>query len=818
MRYSILLFVFLSTFITLAQSTKNKGSITAKIIDSETKVPVEMAMVSIYKTGETKPFNGVTTDQKGVFTFNSLPEGTYRIGIEFISYKVCFFEKVTINTPSNRLNLGVVSLVPMSNELNEVIITSKAAVVQSKIDKIIYDPVNDLSSQGGVATDVLKNVPMVSVDIEGKVELQGNSNIRFLINGKPSSIFGASVSDALQSIPANQIKKIEVITSPGAKYDAAGTGGIINIILKDNKIEGINGSVNLSLGTRLENGGFTLNARKGNFGAGIYFNGNKQLNTLTKNSSDRISYNPTKDTITSLHQTGESPFTRNGFQTGLNLNWSISEKDELTATFGFNHLENNSTGNTFQNLQSFLNNGTQLSLVNSERNSAGSFKEEAADWSVLYKKTFDKKDQELNLLVTSTSGKSTNNSSQETFIEKDNSLSGIRNHNPGQDHQIDLSVDYMQPLAEGFTLEMGSKASFEHINSQVVSDTLSNGGVYFNNLGQSYGFSYKRNIYAAYLSSSFKLFQGYLEGKAGLRYEKTATTADFAGISIPDYNTFAPSFVLQHKISESQSVKLSYTYRIERPNFEDLNPFFNISDPHNISTGNPLLKTEVGNRYELGYNKNFDNGVNFYFSGYYRYNTNDIQNFTTFYSKFNIGETTYTDVTLTQRYNIGSETTYGASLFGSLPINKNCTVKGTFEFGERTNSTPGFDSVDSFIYRGNLNLTYKFSPDMMGEIVGNYRSMQKSIQGERPASYFYNIALRKQFWNKNASIGITMANPFNKYLSQQSNSYGERFNQVNIKNIPVQSFGISFSYKFGKLEFKKGESENQNDPIQPEMQ
>ncbi len=818
MRHIILFFVLFLSLISVAQTAKNKGSITAKIADSETKAPIEMAIVSIFRTGDVKPFDEVTTNQKGVFTFSNLPVGTYTIAVDFISYKVKNIEKTTITVSSNTINLGEILLVPASNELNEVKITAKSASVQNKIDKIIYNPVNDLSAQGGAAIDVLKNVPMVSIDIDGKVELQGNSSVRFLINGKPSSIFGASVTDALQSIPTSQIKNIEVITSPGAKYDAAGTGGIINIILKDNKLEGINSSINLSLGTRLENGGFTLNAKKGNFGAGIYFNANKQLNTVTKTSSERQSYTTARDTISILHQTGESPFVRSGYQTGINLNWSITEKEDLTATLGFNHFQNDVTGTAYQNQQSFLSDGTALSMINSDRNSSNNFKAEALDWSVLYKKTFDKKDEELNILLTSSSGKSTNNSSQKTVIQDDNSLSGNRNHNPGQDHQVDISADYTYPLAEGFTLETGTKASFENIDSEVVSDTLSNDNVYHNDIGQSYSFKYKRNIYAAYLSSSFTLFNNYLEGKAGLRYERTVTIADFAGVKIPDYDTFAPSFVLQHKISDSQSVKFTYTFRIERPDFEDLNPFFNISDPHNISTGNPFLKPEKGNRYELGYSKKYKNDANFFFSGYYRYNTEDIQSLTSFYNEFTIGDTSYTDVTLTRRYNIGTETTVGASIFGLLPINKSCIVKGTFDFGERKNSTPGFESVSCFIYRANLNVTYKFSSNMMGEIVGNYRSSQKIIQGTRPQQFFYNIAFRKLFFNKNASVGITMANPFNKYMNQQAASYGESFDQVNLKQIPVQSFGVSLSYKFGKLDFKKGESDKHDEPVQPDIQ
>jgi outer membrane receptor protein involved in Fe transport len=728
-------------------------------------------------------------------------------------------ETLNITTDKTTINLATVFLAPSTNELNEVKIVSKAATIQNKIDKMIYSPANDLSSQGGVATDVLKNVPMVSVDIDGKIELQGNSSIRFLINGKPSSMFGASVSDALQSIPADQIKSVEVITSPGAKYDAAGTGGIINIILKDNKVQGINSSINLSAGTRLENGSFNLNARRGNFGAGIYFSGNKQLETETKSSSDRISYNDTRDTINRLYQTGVNPFTRNGYRTGINFNWSISPKDELTATLGYNSFSNNSNGMTQQNQTSYLTDGTLLSQIISDRSSSSNLKENAVDWGLEYKKTFEKEDQEINFQITSGHGKTDMNSGNQTSYQ-DNIFpsSGLKNTNPGKDRQLQLALDYTQPIAENFTIEMGSKVEIDNLENKVVTDTLATDGSYVNNQGQTYGFKYKSNIYAAYLSSSFALFNNFLIGKAGLRYERTNITGDFVGVSIPDYNTFAPSFTVQHKFSKDQSIKFAYTYRIERPDYEDLNPFFNISDPHNISTGNPFLKPEIGNRYELGYSKNFSKkGTNIYFSGYYRRNTEDIQTLTTFEPLLTIGGTDYTDVTLTRRYNMGSETTIGASIFGAVTVGENLKIRSNLDFGDRTTATPGYTTVDSFIYRANLNLSYSFSPTMMAEVFGNYRSASKNIQGNRPASYFYNIAMRKQFFNKNASVGITMANPFNKYMTQKSKSYGENYDQLNIKEIPVQSFGISFSYKFGKLEFKKGENE-QNGPQEPTMQ
>jgi len=709
-------------------------------------------------------------------------------------------------------------LQPTAINMNEVTVTGAKAVIENQIDKMVYNPGNDLSAQGGVAIDILKKVPMVSVDVNGNVELMGSSSVRFLINGKPSSMFGASITDALQSIPASQIKSIDVITSPGAKYDATGTGGIINIVLKENQVEGINSSVNLSAGTRLENGSFALNARKGNFGVGVFLNGNMQLNTITKNTSNRQSYSAAKDTINQLFQQGDSPFTRSSYQSGINFDWNITKKDELTAFLNYNHFENQGSGLTTQDQQLLLSSGNVLSDLMTTRSFDSRMSENSTDWSLSYKKAFNKKDQELDILYTSSIGNNSNTASQITNNQTGSFPStGLRSNNPGQDHQSEISVDYTQPVVKGFTIETGGKVILQDISNSVLTDTLLTNGNYVRNDGQSYCFKYKRNIYAAYLSTSFSLFHDFLIGKAGLRYERTNTSADFAGTSIPGYNTFAPSFTVQHNLDKTQSIKLAYSYRIERPEYGDLNPFFNISDPHNISTGNPLVRPEIGHNYELGYSKSFEKGGNIYFAGYYRYNTDDMQSLTTYYKTLNVNGTDYNDVALTTRYNIGSQTAIGANIFGSLPVTNELTLRSNIQVGERTNTNPGMPSVSGFSYRANLNASYQFLNDLAFEVFGNYNSSQKNISSTRPAFFFYNLAIRKQFLNKNASIGLTAANPFGMYITQKSASYGSNFYQTNIRLVPFQSFGITLNYKFGKLEFKKEAKEDENGPQQPEL-
>jgi len=796
-----LLIVF--CFSAKAQSAAgNGGSITGKVIDAATKEPVDYATISIYKQGAASPFDGTTTDPKGNFKITNVSPGDYKVTIDFLGYTRQTVAHVVVGPIAKTASMGTINLAPVQNKLRQVNVTASAPTVENKIDKLVYNPGNDLTSQGGVALDVLQKVPMVTVDINGNVELMGNTNIQFLINGKPSTIFGSSITDALQAIPASQIKNIEVITNPGAKYDASGTGGIINIILKDSKIQGVNGSVNLNAGTRLENGSFNLNARKGNFGVNTFFSGNGNLTSTTPSSASRLSYNNTRDTATQLYQNGASAFRRRGYRGGISFNWDITPKDGLIASFNYNHFGNNSSGYINNDQHTYASSGNFNVDTTSVNNSSSRFSASSIDWSLAYKKTFARKDQELDVLYNSSYGTNTNDYTQEQdYTNANHAPIGSIGSNPGTDRETDIQVDYTQPVSEGFTIETGAKTSIENIGNTVSTQTLTNGLYQFNPL-QSYSFNFNRKIFAYYLSSSFSLFNNFIDGKAGLRYEYTTSTSDFPNTNIPSYGILAPSFVLSHKLDKTQAIKFSYSYRLERPDYRSLNPFYNISDPHNISTGDPNLKPELGHNFELGYNKSFNKGPNLYVAGFYRYNTNDLQSFTTFYDTLTVGNQKYTNVFLSQRYNIGRETTEGVNLYASLPVGK-LTFRTNMFFANRITDNPGYAQVSGFAYRLNLNTSYEFANDLAAEAFINYRSSNVGIQGRSPAFLFYNLAVRKQFMNKKMSIGITAANPFNEYVNQSSTTFGSNFSQSSLRQIPLRSFGISLMYKFGKLEFKK---------------
>jgi len=818
--YLILLFTFINV---QAQktATASKGVITGKIVEANTNNPIEYATITVFPIGSLKPVTGNISNSKGSFKIGDLAVGIYTVTIEFIGFASNKIDSLSITATKSTISLGTISLTNKSQILQNVTVTANTLVIENKIDKLIYNVEKDITSQGGVATDVLKKVPQVFVDIDGNIELLGSTSIRFLINGKPSSIFGNSISDALQSIPASQIQSIEVITSPGAKYAIQGTGGIINIILKKSNIHGINGSINLSAGTRLENGSFNLNLRHNKFGMNAYFSGHGQFRSTTNNQSNRISTDTSLHTKTSFLQNGQSNFVRNGYQTGVGFDWSPTKKDNFSGSFGYHHYQNNDIGTTNQeSLLSYFN-GNSTSDTFTIRNAENHSINSSQDYSLNYKRTFKKENQELNISYNLSNDQNNSNYSQsQNYIQSSSIFSGSNSKNPGTEKGTELSIDYTQPFGEDVTVETGVKYEQNKLSNVPEVNTFNgNIGKFLPDPSQSYSLNYKSDVYAYYLSTTFAIGK-ILDVKAGGRYEYTVTNGRYSNapnFNVPSYSILAPSFIISHSFSKSHILKISYSYRIERPEYRDLNPFVNLSDPHNMSMGNPSLKPEIGNNFELGYNLAFTKGSNINVALIYRRNTDDIQNFTTYYPTYKVGDSTYTDVSVSTRKNINSEERMGGNISGTLSLNDKFTLRSNvFLFDQRvTDNSNGSIQRSSFGYRMNLNETYLVAKDLSFEFFGNFRSKESNIQGTQTSFISYNMAIKKQFLNKKLSIGITANNPFSKYVDQTRVTFGTNFTQTTIRQIPYRSFGISLMYKFGKLEFKKSKEEDMNNPNAP---
>ncbi len=816
----ILLAAFTLLFFNLvkAQAPAGQNILKGKVTDSASTAALEYATISLFVKGSTKPLNGTVTDKLGKFILKDIPDGIYTIHFEFIGYRTIILADVGLT--KNTVVEENIALLSKKTDLQGVVVIAQQKLVENKIDKIIFNAEKDITSQSGVATDVLKKVPQVSVDVDGNVQLAGSGGVRFLINGKPSTAFGSNINDVLQSIPANQIKSIEVITNPGAKYDAQGMGGIINIILKANNAKGYNGNVSLNAGTRMENGSLNVNMRNNNFGVNAFFSGNARLRSTTPSVSDRLTNEGTTTTL--LHQEGAGNFIRHGIQRGGGFDWTIKKRTSITGNISFNNFGFSSNGYTDQSLFTDKNSNQAplLTLLNNSQR----YTFNNTDAGLNYKRNFAKEDQELNVGFNYSTEKEKGYANSDQFqLPQDSLFYGAHSYNPGKTTELNVNIDYAQPIKKDVILGFGTKGVFTDIKS--ISDVLQYQPVsqeYLPSSSLSNNLEYKQKVYAAYAELSFPV-STLFNAKLGGRYERTEINSYYSNAQVqakvPGYNTFVPSIYFSRKIGENQTVKLSYSKRIERPGYDDLNPFVNTSDPKNLNTGNSNLKPELGYRYELGYNRDFGKIGSVMVNLFYRINKNDIQPYIVFYPTYVVGNITFTNVAVSTRQNIGEEQNLGINLFGDLHPNTKLNIRSNvFLFRRHTiNTLDAGYNYNSFNYRFNINTSYQFTGNLVAEFFGNFNSARNEAQGRYPSFTTYSFAIRRQFLKKKASIALNANNFFNNYVTQKTNLFGPSFTVVSQRQIPFRSISLNIAWKFGKLDFKKDKQEpEQNNAPSPE--
>ena len=813
---SLLIIFLLPTHAQEKNGKRENGTnvITGKIADSSMNSALEYATISLFKQGNQKPIDGTTSNASGHFQLLNIAPGTYKVVAEFIGYKPLTLNNVVVNDKNNVTDLKTIYLERNVQPLQTVVVTAQSKIIDNKIDKMVFNAEKDITSQTGVATDVLKKVPQVSVDVDGNVELAGSASVRFLINGKPSSAFGSNIADVLQSIPASQIKSIEVITNPGAKYDAQGIGGIINIILKKSTARGINGNISATAGTRMDNGSFNFNARKGKIGFNAFVSGNVRPFVTTPSSYDRTSMDSTGRTVL-LHQDGTGHFKRGGYESGLGFDYTVNEKNSISASIAFDRFGNNGTGSVNQ-MQTVMDaNSLPVSIVSTINNTNSKFNFHTTDAGLSYKKTFAKEDKELDIDANTSIGTNRGSASNlQYYLPGDSLYYGNNSTNPGTERESELTIDYTDPVKKDIILGVGGKINLRDItsSSNVLSYQPSLKG-FVQNPYLTNDLNYHEKVYALYSELTFPILKLF-DAKIGGRYERTTINSYYSNAQqkadIPGYNTFVPSIFFSKKLGEHQRIKLSYSKRIERPDFRDLNPFVNTSDPKNISAGNPYLKPEIGNRYEAGYSIDIDKLGTFMINGFYRTSDHDIQSYVEYYPSLKVGDTTYSNVSLSRRENIGSEKDEGISFFASINVSEKLNIRtNLFAFHRNTSNAidAGFNS-SSFNFRSNMNASYQFANTLAAEFFGNFNSARHELQGTYPSFATYSLAVRKQMWNKKASVAVTAVNPFSEYVNQKTILHGPGFAVTSVRKIPFRSFGINFTWKFGKLEFKKEKDDN----------
>lgn len=800
-------------------------------MDSLNGKPVEFATLSLLEEKGQKFVAGTSTDPSGNFQIaNPDINQSFDLKIEFIGYKTKIMKGIQVKNSTLVTDLGDIFLGTQLRNLKGLTVIGKKDIIENHLDKLVYNADRDLTSQGGSATDLLKKIPQISVDIDGNVELAGSSSIRFLINGKPSSAFGSNIADVLQTLPSSQIQSIEVITNPGAKYDAEGLGGIINIILKRNTAQGFNGNISLTAGTRNENGSLNLNYRRGNFGFNGFLSGNFRPQVITGNFSDQFKIIDSGVHESFIHQEGPSTLTRGGYQSGLGFDYSPDKLNSLDGNIGFDWFERKSSSSTTQNTYLFSHDPLSSQIQNVfgpqdtlSRNldldlTTNNFDFHTLDGSLDWKRKFRKEDEELGVSLNLSFGKGNNLAENQLFrrgtIPSPYPYLGDSTQNPVMDKELELAINYTHPVKKDITWEYGGQYDFRNATSNILDqsyDTLIHAFIYNSTLSNR--LNYHQYRYAIYTEYSFPLGENYLI-KLGFRYQRTDLNVFFSNApgqpGPPGYNSYLPSFFISRKLSQGQNIKLSFSRRLDPPQARDLNPYVNVTDPNNLTRGNPYLLPETADRLEFNYTKNFEKAGSISLILYYKTSNNDIQPYSMVYPSFKVGNLVYNNVNVITTENIGYEQDLGFNFFSSIHLTDQLEWRTNTTFYHRytTNKIDPGLNAQSLNYRLNLNFTYSFNSDFNSEFSGSFNSSRSEVQGHYPSFTSYILGLRKSFSNKKVSLAFVTGNFLAKNVNQPISIQGIDFTSQSNRIIPYRTFGLNFSWKFGNLKFKKEKLED----------
>jgi outer membrane receptor protein involved in Fe transport len=774
----------------MAQS--GHGKIIGTVTDAETNQPVEFANVALVDPATQKPIDGAVCDDKGKFVIQKIAPGTYTVSISFIGYETQNIEKITVEDKRDDVNLGEVKLASSTKVLNEVVVEGQKQLIEERVDRTIYNAENDITTKGGDATDVLKRVPMLSVDLDGNVTLRGSQNIKVLINNKPSTIMASSIADALKQIPADQIKTVEVITSPSAKYDAEGSGGIINIVTKKNTLQGATLNVDAGVGLRGSNLGLNGNYRTKKMGFSLGGWGRSMYNVTGSFESSQL----TRDTVSGTETLNlQSADTRNrGLFGNYNIGWDydIDKKNSLAASVRLGARNNKNSQDNFFTETFGTDYRSNLRDVITDDNSNN------IDVNLTYTRLYEKPQRELSFLALYSKNNRNNDIESRTKeIDGVEHLEGFKNLNDSYNQEITLQADYQTPIGTTQIVEFGGKDIMRKAYSDFNRLNDFGDGVYVPTADSDFSnnLNYKQNVMAGYLAYTLNLQKGY-SVKAGSRYEYTtidAFTQTEENIEIPSYGVFVPSVNLSKKLEGGSTLKAAYNRRIQRPSIQFLNPNIQNSNQINISKGNPELRPEYTNNYELSYNT-FIKGTSLNFTSFIRNTTGSIQRIRTRIPA--TGEEP--ERILTEYVNIGTEDAYGLSVFANVNIGKLSLNGGSDVYYNILDDNLGTQN-EGWVVSGRVFGSYNLNKGWGIQFFGFMRGKQVQLQGSQGGFGFYNLGVKKDLANKRGSVGLALENFVTNNFKIRSDLYSPTIDQKSLTILHNMSFRVNFSYRIGKM-------------------
>lgn len=790
----------------LAQLPSNSGlyQIRGKVIDSNSKAGIEFVTVSLFNQ-DSIYITGNATDFQGNFYFDQVNPGSFYLKFESIGYESYILKNDTLNSGHKIVDIGTIALKIQHRLMNEIIISTDKNLVQNLIDKKIFNVNKDLLSSGGNALNILERLPAVDVDIDGKISLKGNENVRILLDGRPTNL---SQNEFLKQINASQIELVEIIANPSAKYDPEGMAGIINIVLKKSDHAGFNGSCSAAYSQGYHprfNGGVQLNRRSDQNNISFDYGVN-----LTNQVSTNTGY---KDVFTSP--------SYSFFSAGKNVNKANSQLFKSSFDYYLNSLQTIYSSITFQ-YRKLNTNGDyiynyyddqQLNYRFDNRANAGKGLGTNFDINAGWIKRFSRPNKSLNLDVLF---KESNTNSKNYYLQTSllNLLSDEKETLLDKGKSSSVKLDFINPITAKINIEAGLKLNYQEINNDYRIS-------FKNEITQSYEsdtlrtnhFIYREWIQAAYFTYSQTL--GPISIKLGLRPEYTQSESELKNDLLPsfktDYFRIFPSLNSIYNINQTNQLSFSVTRRINRPGTEQLNPFVNASDPYSLRYGNPYIKPEFAIQFDLGYTKQIRWGsINPSF--YYRKLYNLIGR--------RVLLDTATAASVVEFINYPGQHAFGFDL--NTNLNLFSWLKSTFNANfNKSFLIPGelFFNVNKSLhsFSSSLNILFPLQNGYNIQINSKYRATQLAFQGKLNFGSNVDLAFGKSILSSNLIFTLKITDIFNtRYFKFKSTGQAFYYSESERRN-DTRSFGVFISYKFGKSDNNKSTKKELEDKPQERM-
>ena len=775
----------------LQAMAQNAAVVKGKLTESSTAAPLAYASVRIYQAPEGKLVSGALTDDNGQFTI-ALPLGTFSAEIEFIGFETMKTAAFSLTKEYLQHDLGTLRLAAHFTTLEQVEVSAEKSSMVLALDKKIFNVGKDLSNAGGSATDILTNIPSVTVDPEGTVKLRGSDNVRILIDGKPSGLVSFKGSSGLQQLQASMIDRVEIITNPSARYEAEGSAGIINIILKKDQKQGFNGSIELIAG------------QPTNYGAAANLNYRHRKINFFINYGFAYRVTPGGGTMFQERFVGDTTFllqqTTDNKMTGLNnnirggLDYFFSENNILTASYLWRRSDARRL--TDIRYEDYLSNfSTPLGYTLRQQDEIED--EPNSEYSIVYKRKFGREGHEL-----TAEAKYLNywERSDQSFPQQTFSPDGTedvsknifqKSLNDEYENQFLLQLDYVRPTGKNGKFETGLRSSFrDMVNDYAVSEKNAD-GTFTTIPGLDNYFIYKENINGAYLIYGNKHHKFSWQG--GIRAEHTDVNTVLRETNVENprnYFNFFPSLHLTYELPNNNAVQWSYSRRVRRPVYNDLSPFVTFTDSRNFWSGNPDLNPEFSDVLELGHIRYFDKG-SFSSSVYFRHTEDKIDRIR---QLDNAGNAT------TRPENLRSENALGVEFASGYSPEKWWKLDMNFNFFHAEIDGSNIETTyKASTYSWFARVTSKFilPKNFDFQLRGNYEAPQKTAQGSRKALYFVDLAASKDIMNKKGTLTLNVSDLFNT-RKMRSVTEGDNFRNESTFQWRRRQINLTFNYRINQ--------------------